>query len=86
MTKMEMEARLRKAVGNTDYGQELIEDLAEHYGAAGKYAQNAKDRLDEIEGNLERWVRTHLSKGDLNAARLEDQKIAIVQKAKDALK
>ncbi|MCF0258812.1 MAG: hypothetical protein HUJ54_03030, partial [Erysipelotrichaceae bacterium] len=47
MTKVEFENALKAAVAGTAYGDEIIADLVAHFDETGKYAQTAKDRLDE---------------------------------------
>ena len=40
MNKKDFEANLKKAIGQTEYGDEVVADLVEHYESTGKYAQN----------------------------------------------
>lgn len=57
MTKAEFKEVLTNAIGGTAYGDEVIADLVEHFDETGKYAQTAKDRLDERKGTLEGWAK-----------------------------
>ena len=86
MTKAEFKDVLTNAIGGTAYGDEVIADLVEHFGEEGKYAQNAKDRLDERLGTLKGWAKKHTEEGDTAKASEEEAKIAIVEKALAAIK
>ena len=55
MNKKDFEANLKKAIGQTEYGDEVVADLVEHYESTGKYAQNSKDRIDDRIGSLKGW-------------------------------
>lgn len=85
MTKEEFTKTLQTAIGGTAYGDEVIADLTEHFGEEGKYAQNAKDRLDDRLGLLKGWEKKHLEEGDKAKADAEAEKIAIVEKALAAI-
>lgn len=85
MTKEEFTKVLQTAVGGTEYGDEIIADLVAHYGETGKYAQNAKDRLDERIGSMTGWEKKHRENGDVAAADVEAAKIAIAKKALAAI-
>lgn len=85
MTKSEFEAKLQAAVGGTAYGDEIIADLVAHFDETGKYAQNAKDRLDERLGTLTGWAKKHAAEGDAEKAAAEEAKIALVKKALAAI-
>ncbi len=85
MTKDEFKKVLETAVGGSAYGNEIIEDLVAHFGETGKYAQNAKDRLDDRLGSLKGWEKKHREEGDVVKADEEAEKIAIVEKALAAI-
>lgn len=63
MTKEEFRKALEKAVGGTVYGEEIIKDLVGHFVETGKYAQDAKDRLDDRIGILNGWIKKHEAEG-----------------------
>ncbi|OLU39344.1 FRAT-87 protein [Ileibacterium valens] len=63
MTKEEFRKALEKAVGGTVYGEEIIKDLVGHFDETGKYAQDAKDRLDDRIGILNGWIKKHEAEG-----------------------
>lgn len=63
MTKEEFRKALEKAVGGTVYGEEIIKDLVCHFDETGKYAQDAKDRLDDRIGILNGWIKKHEAEG-----------------------
>ena len=86
MIKSEFEAKLLGAVGDCAYGKEVVADLAAHFDETGKYAQTAKDRLDERLGTLKGWEKKHAEAGDFAKAAEEAEKIAVVYKALAALK
>ena len=86
MTKAEFKEVLTNALGGTAYGDEVIADLVEHFDETGKYAQTAKDRLDERKGTLEGWAKKHAAEGDAAKAAEEEAKVAIVEKALAAIK
>ncbi len=85
MTKDEFKKVLETAIGGTAYGDEVIEDLVAHFDETGKYAQNAKDRLDDRLGSLKGWEKKHREEGDTAKADEEAAKIAIVEKALAAI-
>lgn len=85
MTKAEFEAKLKAAIGGTAYGDEVIADLVAHFDETGKYAQNAKDRLDDRLGTLTGWAKKHAAEGEADKAAEEEAKIAIVKKALEAI-
>lgn len=85
MTKEEFTKTLTAAIGGTAYGDEVIADLTAHFGEEGKYAQNAKDRLDERLGTLKGWEKKHRAEGDTAKADEEAAKVAIVEKALAAI-
>lgn len=85
MTKEEFTKVVTEAAGTTAYGEELVKDLVEHFGETGKYAQNAKDRLDEHLGSLKGWEKKHREAGDTAAADVEAAKIAIVENVLKAI-
>ncbi len=86
MTKEEFKSALEAAVGDTEYGKEIIADLVDHFDETGKYAQTAKDRLDDRIGSLKGWLKKHEDEGDNAKAAAEAEKIAIVEKALAAIK
>ncbi len=63
MTREEFIKVLEKAVGGTVYGEEIIKDLVGHFDETGKYAQDAKDRLDDRIGILNGWIKKHEAEG-----------------------
>lgn len=85
MTKEEFTSALKAAVGGTEYGDEIIADLTEHFDETGKYAQNAKDRLDERIATLKGWEKKHNEEGETEKAAVEASKIAIAEKALAAI-
>lgn len=85
MTKEEFTKVVTEAAGDSAYGKALVEDLVEHYGETGKYAQNAKDRLDEHLGSLKGWEKKHAANGDTAAAEAEAAKIAVVENVLKAI-
>lgn len=85
MTKKEFEKTLTDAIGGTTYGDEVIADLVEHYGDSGKYAQNAKDRIDDRMGSLKGWEKRHMDAGEKEKAQEEADKIALLEKALKAI-
>lgn len=86
MTKEEFKKVLDAALGTDAYSAEVIADLVEHFDATGKYAQTAKDRLDERYGSLLGWIQKHAAEGAYAKAADEAEKIAIVLKALAAIK
>lgn len=85
MTKEEFTKDLQAAVGGTAYGDEIIADLTAHFDETGKYAQTAKDRLDERIATLEGWEKKHRAEGDTAKADEEAAKAAIAKKALAAI-
>ena len=85
MTKEEFTKVLQTAVGGTEYGDEIIADLVAHYGETGKYAQNAKDRLDERIATLTGWEKKHRENGEVAKATEEAAKIEIAKLALAAI-
>lgn len=81
MNKKDFEANLKKAIGQTEYGDEVVADLVEHYESTGKYAQNSKDRIDDRIGSLKGWEKRHKENSDEKAAQVEADKIALLEKA-----
>ncbi|MCF0246194.1 MAG: hypothetical protein HUJ55_05150 [Ileibacterium sp.] len=85
MTKEEFTNALKAAVGGTEYGDEIIADLTAHFDETGKYAQTAKDRLDERIATLKGWEKKHAAEGNADAAAAEAAKVAIAEKALAAI-
>ncbi len=85
-TKEQLVDALKKAVGGTAYGDAIVAKAEETYGETGKYAQDMKDRLDESLGVLKAYARIHKDAGKEAMATAEEDKIAIVEKALDAVK
>ena len=85
MTKEEFTKVLQTAVGGTEYGDEIIADLVAHFDETGKYAQTAKDRLDERIATLTGWEKKHAAEGETAKAAEEAEKIAIAKKALAAI-
>lgn len=86
MTKSEFEAKLAAVAGDCAYGKEVVADLVDHFDETGKYAQTAKDRLDERLGTLKGWEKKHVEEGDYAKAADEASKVACVYKLLAALK
>ena len=87
MTKEQLVNALKEAVGGTPYGDMLVDEAAETYGDKDKkYGQDMKDRLDDRLGILKAYARIHKDAGEEAKATVEDEKIAIVEKALAALK
>lgn len=85
MTKDEFKKVLTDAISGNAYGDEVVADLVEHFDETGKYAQTAKDRLDERLATLKGWEKKHREEGDAAKADEEAAKIAIVEKAMKAI-
>lgn len=85
MTKEAFAKVLDEAIGSSAYGKELISELTEHFDDSGKYAQNAKDRLDEKLGVLHEWIKKHIAAGDYKKAAIEAEKLAVVLNALAAI-
>jgi hypothetical protein len=85
MTREEFAKVLQGAVGGSEYGDEIVADLTAHFDETGKYAQTAKDRLDERLGSLKGWEKKHRDLGDVEKADAEAAKIALVEKALAAI-
>lgn len=85
MTKEEFVKALTAAVGGTAYGDEIIADLKDHFDETGKYAQNAKDRLDERIATLTGWEKKHREEGETAKADEEAAKISIAKLALKAI-
>ena len=85
MTKEEFVKKLTAAVGGTTYGDEIIADLSEHFDETGKYAQTAKDRLDERIATLTGWEKKHRENGEVAKATEEAAKIEIAKMALAAI-
>lgn len=83
--KRRIQKTLETAVGGTAYGDEIIEDLVAHFDETGKYAQNAKDRLDERIATLKGWAKKHEAEGQADKAAEELAKVAIAEKALAAI-
>lgn len=86
MTKAEFEAKLAPFAAESDYCKEVVADLVDHFDETGKYAQTAKDRLDDRLGTLKGWEKKHVEEGDYAKASEEAAKIACVYKMLAALK
>lgn len=80
-TKEQLVDALTKAVGDTAYGKKIIADAEANYGADGKYAQNIKDRLDDMIGSEGGWEKKHEAEGEVAKAEAEEDRIAIAKKA-----
>lgn len=85
MTKAEFAKALESAVGAAPYGAEIVTDLVDHFDETGKYAQTAKDRLDERLHTLHGWMKKHFQEGDYAAAAVEAEKMVLVLKAMAAI-
>ncbi len=87
MTKDELKAKLAGLFGgDCAYCNEVATDLVDHAGETGKYAQNAKDRLDEMIGEIKHWENKHLEEGDYAKASVEAKKLSCLYKIVDRLK
>lgn len=80
MNKKQFEADLQPILGGSEYGQEVLRDLVEHYGNTGSYAQNTKDRIDDRIGSLRGWLKRHEEDGNKEMAKEEAEKIAMLEK------
>ncbi len=85
MTKTEFEATVMAAAGDSEYGKEIVKDLVDHFDETGKYAQTAKDRLDERIATLEGWAKKHAAEGDLKKADEENEKAELAKKVLAAI-
>ncbi len=85
MTKKEFKDVLVKAIGGTAYGDALIKDLVDHFDETGKYAQTAKDRLDEHIATLNGWAKKHEAEGETAKAVEEEANVKICEIAMKAL-
>lgn len=86
MTKEQLVEALNKAVGNTAYGKEIVEEAENTYGdELKKYGFSLKDRLDVRLGVLKAYERIHKDFGAEAKATAEEDKIAIVEKALKAI-
>ncbi len=85
MTKEEFRKTLENAVGGTVYGEEIIKDLVGHFDETGKYAQTAKDRLDDRIGILEGWIKKHEAEGAAAKAAEEKADLEIAKLALAAI-
>lgn len=85
MTLEEFRKTLEKAVGGTAYGEEIIKDLVDHFDATGKYAQTAKDRLDEKIATQTEWAKKHEAEGEMAKAAQEEANIKIAKIALAAI-
>lgn len=87
MTKEKLVEALKAAVGGSPYGDMLVDEAAQTYDDANKkYGQDMKDRLDDRLGVLKAYARIHKAAGKEALAATEEEKIAIVEKALNALK
>ncbi len=86
MTKAEFEAKLAGIVGDCAYGKEVAADLVAHFDETGKYAQTAKDRLDEMIGEIKHWEDKHVAEGEYAKASVEAKKLSCLYKIVDGLK
>lgn len=84
MANEQVIAALEKAVGDTAYGQYIIED-AKKADPDKKYGQNIEDRLHEMIGVLAAYERIHQAAGEEAKATAEADKIAIAKKALKAI-
>lgn len=87
MTKTELLAALEAAVGQSEYGKSLVSEANATYGDdEKKYGQNMKDRIDEKLGLLKAYAKIHQQAGEEEKAKVEEEKIAILEKALEAIK
>lgn len=87
MTKEDLVLALQAAVGDTDYGRALVQEAEQTYGdASKKYGWNMKDRLDDKIGVLKAYQRIHAAAGKEALAKAEGEKIAVCEKALDAIR
>lgn len=86
MTKEQLIDALNKAVGDTAYGKELVDEADKTYGdELKKYGFSMKDRLDVRLGVLKAYERIHKDFGDAAKATAEADKITIIEKALKAI-
>lgn len=80
MNKAQFKKDLEGILGGSEYGMEVLNNLVEHYGSTGEYAQNTKDRIDDRIGSLKGWQKRHEESGNKEAAAEEGEKIAMLEK------
>ncbi|MBD5423652.1 MAG: hypothetical protein HDR44_00815 [Allobaculum sp.] len=86
MTKAELIDALQTAVGGSAYGDALIAEANATYGDEDKkYGQNMKDRIDEKLGLLKAYAKIHEHEGESEKAKVEEEKVAILEKALAAI-
>ncbi len=85
-TKEQLIEALKKEVGGSAYGDEIIKEAEATYGdELKKYGFSFKDRLDVRLGILKAYERIHKDFGEDAKATAEADKIAIVEKALKAI-
>lgn len=80
MNKKQFQSDLQEILGGSEYGQEVMKDLVDHYGSTGEYAQNTKDRIDDRIGSLRGWQKRHEESDNKEMAKEEADKIAMLEK------
>lgn len=86
MTKEELIAALKEAVGQGEYGKSLVAEAEATYDDKDKkYGQNMKDRIDEKLGLLKAYAKIHQNAGEEEKAKVEEEKIAVLEKALAAI-
>ncbi len=87
MTKEDLLMALQAAVGDTPYGRKLVSEADETWGAAEKkYGWNMKDRLDDKIGVLKAYQKIHAAAGKESLAEAEGERIAVCEKALEAIR
>ncbi|GJM56879.1 FRAT-87 protein [uncultured Dubosiella sp.] len=84
MTKEQFKEMLTEKIGGTPFAEEVIEDLTVNFDPE-KYAQNAKDRLDERKGSVVGWAEKFYEKGQYAKAAEEYSKAAVIANALAAI-
>ncbi len=86
MTKAELIDALKSSIGTSAYGKAFIAEADAIDGQEEKkYGQNLKDRIDEKLGLLKAYAKIHEHKGEIEKAKVEEEKIVILEKALDAI-
>jgi len=85
MTKEQFKEALVEKIGGTSFGDEIIEELTVDFDPQ-KYAQNAKDKLDDRTGTILGWAHKYYENGEYAKAAAEYEKACVVMKALEAIK
>lgn len=85
MTKEQFKEALAEKIGGTQFGDEIIEELTVNFDP-DKYAQNAKDKLDDRIGSILGWATKYYENGEYAKAAAEYEKACVVMNALEAVK